>query len=64
MIISIGATRYTEYGETTFLNEGDEVIVVLYDAEILDPDTVMQSIDAGVYDANGMSVLSQKVIGA
>jgi hypothetical protein len=64
MIISIGATRYTEYGETTFLNEGDEVIVVLYDAEILDPNTVMQSIDAGVYDANGMSVLSQKVTGA
>lgn len=64
MIISIGATRYTEYGETTFLKAEDEVIVVLYDAQILDADTVMQSIDAGVYDADGMSVLSQKVVGA
>jgi len=64
MIISIGATRYTEYGETTFLKVEDEVIVVLYDAQILDADTVMQSIDAGVYDADGMSVLSQKVVGA
>jgi len=29
-IISIGATRYTHFGETNFLKEGDEVIVVVY----------------------------------
>lgn len=64
MLISIGATRYTEYGETTFLAAGDEVIVVLYDAERYDPDTLMQSIESGVYDAEDMSVLSEKVVGA
>lgn len=64
MIISIGATRYTEYGETTFFKAGDEVIVALYDTNCCDADTVMESIDAGVYDANGMSVLSQKVVSA
>jgi len=64
MIISIGATRYTEYGETTFLKAGDEVIVVLYDGTCYAPETVMESIDAGVYDDEGMSVLSQKVVGA
>ncbi len=64
MIISIGATRYTAYGETTFLREGDEVIVVLYDTACCDADTVMESIDAGVYKAIGMRVLSQKVVGA
>ena len=64
MIISIGATRYTAYGETTFLREGDEVIVVLYDTNCCDADTVMESIDAGAYSADGMRVLSQKVVGA
>jgi hypothetical protein len=64
MLISIGATRYTAYGETTFLKAGDEVIVVLYDTNCCDADTVMESIDAGAYDAIGLSVLSQKVIGA
>lgn len=64
ILISIGATRYTEYGETTFLVPGDEVIVVLYDGMRHDPDTVMQAIDAGVYDAKAMSVLSQKVVRA
>ena len=62
MVISIGATRYTAYGETTFLQEGDEVIVVLYDEHCCDADTVMQGIDAGAYEAEGMSVLSQKVV--
>lgn len=64
MIISIGATRYTEYGETTFLAPGDEVIVVLYDTACYNADTVMEGIDAGVYDAEGLSVLSQKVVRA
>ena len=64
MIISIGATRYTAYGETTYLREGDEVIVVLYDENSMDSDTVMEGIDAGSYEAEGMSVLSQKVVGA
>jgi hypothetical protein len=64
IIISIGATRYTAYGETTFLQAGDEVIIVLYDAQLYNADTVMESIDAGVYEAAGMSTLSQKVVGA
>lgn len=61
-VISIGATRYTSYGESTYLKPGDEVVVVVYDGDCFDPDVVMQSIDAGVYEADGMRVLSQKVI--
>jgi len=64
MIISIGATRYTAYGETTFLQPGDEVIVVLYDGDTIGADALMEGIEAGVYDAEGLSVLSQKVVGA
>ena len=64
LIISIGATRYTAYGEKTFLEAGDECIVVLYDRKQCDPDTVMQSIAARVYDTAAMSVLVQKVVHA
>ena len=31
VLIGIGATRYTRYGETTFLRPGDEAIVRVYD---------------------------------
>lgn len=31
-VISIGATRYTHFGETTYLQPGDESIVIAYDA--------------------------------
>ena len=41
VIISIGATRYTTYGENTFLQEGDEVIVVVYDNDIYCKNPIM-----------------------
>jgi hypothetical protein len=31
VLIGIGATRYTSYGETTYLKPGDEGIVRVYD---------------------------------
>jgi len=33
-IMSIGATRYTEFGECTYLQPGDESIVMVYDASM------------------------------
>ena len=62
LIISIGATRYTEYGEHTFLQSGDEVIVALYDNRIHCQNPVMSKIVAGKYEEEGMSVLAQKVV--
>lgn len=32
MVVSIGATSYTEFGESTFLEIGDEIMVYVYDA--------------------------------
>ncbi len=32
MVISIGATSYTEFGESTFLEIGDEIFVYVYDS--------------------------------
>ena len=61
-IISIGATRYTEYGETTFLNSGDEVVIVVYNRDIISKEDVVQSVKNSSYDTANMSVLAQKVL--
>ena len=61
-IISIGATRYSEYGEKTFLKSGDEVIIVVYDASKISDEDLIKSIKNSSYDDKIMSVLAQKVI--
>ena len=61
-IISIGATRYTEYGEKTFLQKGDESIVIVYDKTKLSSDEVLEMVKASHYDTTKMSVLAQKVV--
>lgn len=62
-LISIGATRYTEFGETTFLERGDEAIVAVYDAERLDLDQI-RAIARGEAEAprDGLSLLRQQVV--
>jgi hypothetical protein len=61
-IISIGATRYTAYGEKTFLNICDEVIIVVYNKKHISIKDVEKAIKTNVYDSENMSVLAQKVI--
>ena len=62
-LISIGATRYTDYGETTFLARGDVSIVALYDAARFDLDAI-RAIARGDTDvpAEGLSLLRQTVV--
>ena len=61
-IISIGATRYTEYGENTFLKLGDEVIVVVYDNIKHTSKEIEDAIKNNKFDNATMSVLKQEVI--
>lgn len=61
-IISIGATRYTEYGETTFLQPNDEIMVVLYDRRHYSIDVVTEKLQLKQYDNENMSVLAQAII--
>ena len=61
-IISIGATRYTEYGEKTFLQVNDEIIIIVYDARKLNKDDILQSVKNNSYDTANMSVLAQTVL--
>ncbi|WP_294961952.1 DUF5718 family protein [Sulfurimonas sp.] len=59
-IISIGATRYTEYGESTFLKNDDEIIIALYNRNDFSKEEVTQNIKNNAYDK--MCVLAQKVV--
>ena len=61
-IISIGATRYTEYGEKTFLKAGDESIVVVYDNTKYSSADILECVKTSKYPTENISVLAQKVI--
>ena len=60
-IISIGATRYTYFGETNFLQEGDEVIVVVYDNRLYCTNPILTMATRNAFLEDGISVLIQKV---
>ena len=62
LIISIGATRYTPYGESTFLQSGDEVLVAVYDNNRYKLKDVEAALKSKEYDKPAMSILAQKVL--
>jgi hypothetical protein len=62
LVVGIGATRYTPLGESTFLEAGDESIVVVYDSAITAPEAVREAVARGGEDAlPRASVLRQAV---
>jgi hypothetical protein len=63
-IISIGATRYTYFGETNFLSEGDEVIVVVYNNDLYCTNPILSMANRNVFESDGISALVQKVLRA
>lgn len=60
VLVAIGATRYTSFGESTFLESGDESIVVVYDSAVHGADDVQDVLAAGGA-LEGASVLVQRV---
>jgi hypothetical protein len=62
VIISIGATRYTPFGEQNFLQPGDESIVVVYDARRYNADQIRHMADSGEFTGEGISLLRQRVV--
>ena len=61
-VISIGATRYTPYGESTFLQKDDEVLVVLYNHNHYTLEDVKNRLSLSQYNNQDMSILAQKVL--
>ncbi len=65
VLIGIGATRYTAFGASTYLEAGDASIVVVYDSAVSSPEDVVTAVADGQEDALlGASVLRQVVVAA
>ena len=60
-LISIGATRYTEYGEKTFLQSGDTSMVVVYDGEKYSEQEIKGMAEKAEFSPDGISALVQQV---
>lgn len=60
-IISIGATRYIFLCEKTYLRDGDEVMVVLYDSLHHTENEILQKAYSRELDGEGISALVQQV---
>ncbi|MGI9280428.1 MAG: DUF5718 family protein [Endozoicomonas sp.] len=60
-LISIGATRYTEYGESHFLQPGDTSIVVVYDGELFHEEEILEMAALSDFPDTGISALIQQV---
>ncbi|MDH5676497.1 MAG: DUF5718 family protein [Myxococcales bacterium] len=61
-VISVGATRYTDFGEHNFLEPGDEAHVLVYDAERHELSALEGALMAGIEPAEGLSLLRQRVV--
>ena len=61
-LISIGATSYTEFGETTFLQQGDISMICVYDESLYTPQQIVEMAKEASFAEQGMSVLIQEVI--
>lgn len=59
MIISIGATSYTKFGETTFLQSGDEVFVCVYDKTANSFEQIQSKLQSGEVKIKQASILHQ-----
>jgi hypothetical protein len=61
-VISVGATSYTSFGESTFLQAGDEVFVYVYDSQFYTPSDIFYLAKNSIIDIPNSSTLHQVII--
>ncbi|MBR6834629.1 MAG: hypothetical protein IKM72_01320, partial [Oscillospiraceae bacterium] len=61
ILVSIGATRYTEFGKTNFLTYGDHSVVVLYPASEYSSDEIEKMVLENDLEKEDISYLDQVV---
>ena len=61
-LISIGATRYTDFGASNFLQPGDFAIVAVYDRRKYTEEKVRELIQRDECDLPDISILKQRVV--
>lgn len=62
IMVSIGATRYTEFGQTNFLQGGDESVVILYPEDKYAFEQIKTALESNAAFSEDISVLRQKII--
>lgn len=61
ILVSIGATRYTKFGETNFLKKGDRSVVVLYPESSYSDSDIKKIVLERSYNRTDISILDQVV---
>lgn len=61
IMVSIGATRYTQWGEHNFLQNGDTAVVVVYPESKYTKEEIIKAVETNQLDDISISVLSQTV---
>lgn len=61
VMVSIGATRYTDFGEHNFLAKGDRAVVVVYPENKYDHAAISRMVANQEYDDSMVSVLDQVI---
>ncbi len=62
IMVSIGATRYTEWGENNFLQNNDKALVLLYPESKYTPEEIFQIAERGDFSDPSISALVQTVV--
>ena len=62
IMVSIGATRYTEWGETNFLQNNDKAVVIVYPERKYTPDQILKMVEVGDFMDREVSALVQTVV--
>lgn len=62
IMVSIGATRYSDWGEHNFLQNGDRAVVVVYPESKYTPEQMLKLVEENKLDDKSISVLSQTVV--
>lgn len=62
MIFSIGATRYTDFGKTHFLQENDKSVVVLFPSDKYSDEEILSVVKDKDFSHDDISLLYQEIV--
>ena len=62
IMVSIGATRYTDWGENNFLQNNDKAVVVVYPESKYTPEQIFEMAETGKFTDSAISALVQTVV--
>lgn len=62
IMVSIGATRYTDYGEHNFLQKGDRAIVLVYPQSVYSKEEIVRMVENDDFNREDISALEQEIV--